>query len=78
MIDCFCDGEFDAATARFLDLQELFATLFLEPNPVPVKAALRLVGIDVGEPRLPLVSAQEATITALQDALDSVRSQADQ
>ena len=32
----------------------LIDALFCEVNPIPVKQALKLIGFDVGEPRLPL------------------------
>lgn len=42
---------------------------FLEPNPGPVKAALNAVWEPVGSPRLPLVAASEATVSAIKEAL---------
>jgi 4-hydroxy-tetrahydrodipicolinate synthase len=51
-------------------LAPLVRALFLETNPIPVKAALRLVGaFPSSELRLPLVEASEATISALKKAL---------
>jgi 4-hydroxy-tetrahydrodipicolinate synthase len=41
-------------------LRDLYATLFITSNPIPLKAALNLLGHDVGVPRLPLVEASEA------------------
>ncbi|MCX5737052.1 MAG: 4-hydroxy-tetrahydrodipicolinate synthase [Proteobacteria bacterium] len=47
----------DARTARDLHLRllPLAEALFLETNPMPVKAALNQLGFEVGDPRLPLV-----------------------
>lgn len=42
------------------DLCDLFAVLSITTNPIPVKAALDMLGHDVGKPRLPLVEADEA------------------
>lgn len=39
--------------------------LFAAPNPVPVKTALQLKGIDVGSVRLPLVPLTEEERTKL-------------
>lgn len=47
-------GDFDTAAALQLKLQPLIALLFCEVNPVPVKAAMALIGYDCGGCRLPL------------------------
>jgi 4-hydroxy-tetrahydrodipicolinate synthase len=45
------------------------AMLALDTNPVPVKAALRLLGRDSGEVRLPLVKASSTTQKAIEELL---------
>ena len=40
-------------------LADLFATIFLTSNPIPLKAALNMVGIEVGGLRLPMVEASD-------------------
>lgn len=40
-------------------LQDVYATLFITASPTPVKAALNLLGHDVGGLRLPMVEADE-------------------
>jgi len=59
-------GEPDAAAAADAELHGLFKALFVATNPIPVKAALALLGHDVGGLRLPLVeaSAEERAIVA--------------
>jgi 4-hydroxy-tetrahydrodipicolinate synthase len=49
----------DAAAARKIhqDLLPLYKALFITSNPIPLKAALGMVGRSVGSPRLPLVPA---------------------
>lgn len=54
-----CQGEGARARALYNRLAPLFAALFVETNPVPVKAALELQGWPVGAPRLPLVRLSE-------------------
>jgi 4-hydroxy-tetrahydrodipicolinate synthase len=55
-------------------LAPLVRALFLESNPSPVKAALRLLGrIPSAEVRLPLVAAGPATVAALKTALSRLR-----
>ena len=46
----------DYTAARRLNRQyfELFHALFMDVNPIPVKAAMTLAGMDPGQPRLPL------------------------
>lgn len=48
------DGDFDTAAALQIELQPLVEALFCEVNPIPVKAAMKLIGYDCGACRLPL------------------------
>ena len=50
------DGDFDTAGAMQCDMLELIELLFCEVNPIPVKAAMKLIGYDCGESRLPLTA----------------------
>ncbi|MDR7416478.1 MAG: 4-hydroxy-tetrahydrodipicolinate synthase [Armatimonadota bacterium] len=59
MIDLFFAGRVAEARRLHLRLYPLFRVLFIAPNPVPLKAALNLVGFPIGAPRLPLVEATE-------------------
>ena len=59
MIDLFFAGRVAEARRLHLRLYPLFRVLFIAPNPVPLKAALDLVGFPIGAPRLPLVEATE-------------------
>lgn len=49
------ENDFRNAAALHLEYMELFQTLFIEVNPIPVKTAMNLMGLDVGSFRLPLV-----------------------
>lgn len=53
------DGDFDTAAALQIQLQPLVELLFSDVNPIPVKAAMEIIGYDCGEPRLPLIQASE-------------------
>jgi 4-hydroxy-tetrahydrodipicolinate synthase len=67
-------GRHEEALAAHERLAPLVSALFLETNPVPAKAALRLLGVfESDEVRLPLVSASEATVRGLRPALDAIR-----
>jgi 4-hydroxy-tetrahydrodipicolinate synthase len=48
------DGDFAKARKTHLKLFPLIKALFIETNPIPVKAALEMMGLPAGEPRLPL------------------------
>jgi len=50
---CF-DGDYKRAAGIHLKYLDLMGKLFIEVNPMPVKAAMNLMGMDVGEPRMPL------------------------
>lgn len=47
-------GDFDSAAALQIDLLPLISLLFCEVNPIPVKAAMGLLGYDCGSCRMPL------------------------
>jgi 4-hydroxy-tetrahydrodipicolinate synthase len=55
MVRAYEQGEVARALQLHLRLLPLFKVLFITTNPVPLKAALNMSGINVGKPRLPLV-----------------------
>ena len=59
------DGDFDTAAALQLELLPLIRALFREVNPIPVKAAMQIIGFDCGACRLPLTPPDEETIQEL-------------
>lgn len=48
------DGDFKKGAALQLEYLELMNALFLDVNPIPVKEALNIMGLDVGQCRMPL------------------------
>lgn len=73
IVSAYNDGKVDEAKRVYLDMLPLMQTIMgLTASPIPVKAAVNMIGLDVGEPRLPLVPPTEdesATIrAALEDA----------
>lgn len=52
-------GDFDSAAALQIEMLPLIQLLFCEVNPIPVKAAMKLIGYDCGECRLPLCAMTE-------------------
>lgn len=59
MCDLVMTGDIPAARKIHEELTPLFNTLFITSNPIPVKAALEMVGQPAGPPRLPLVPASD-------------------
>ena len=62
-------GDFDTAAALQIRLQPLIEALFSEVSPIPVKAALKLIGYDCGNCRLPLSDISQANLHRLQKVL---------
>ncbi len=52
------------------ELSDLFEALAVAPNPIGVKAALNLLGHDVGGLRLPMVEADEQELGVIRAALE--------
>lgn len=59
MIQAFFDGSLSKAAKLHQSLLPIMKGLFKAPNPVPVKTALQLKGLNVGSVRLPLVPLSE-------------------
>ncbi|RPF46875.1 4-hydroxy-tetrahydrodipicolinate synthase [Thermodesulfitimonas autotrophica] len=57
MINAYASGNVTLAAKIHKELFPLIKGMFITTNPVPVKAALNLLGMNVGAPRLPLVEA---------------------
>ena len=62
--DCL-EGKFSEANALYAKYASLFSALFVETNPIPVKTAMKLLGIDTGVLRLPLTSMSEGNYNYL-------------
>ena len=63
-------GRVAEARSLYAGLLPLMSTIMtLTTSPIPVKAALGMLGLDVGEPRLPLVRPTAAESASIRDAL---------
>lgn len=71
MVQAALDGDFDTAAALNLRLLPLTEALFSEVNPIPVKAAMKLIGYDCGECRLPLCGLRKENQERLEHILKS-------
>ncbi|MFL5798527.1 MAG: 4-hydroxy-tetrahydrodipicolinate synthase [Actinomycetota bacterium] len=57
MLHLVFDGDVPSARKIHEELSPLFSVLFIASNPIPLKAALGIVGLPGGDPRLPLLPA---------------------
>lgn len=71
MINSFKKGDVCAAADMHRNLLPIMKSLFFAPSPSPVKAALNMSGVYVGDVRLPLVPLNDEEIRMLQSALQS-------
>lgn len=63
------DGDFKKSAELQLKYLELCNAMFMDVNPIPVKVAMRLMGIDVGPLRLPLCDMTPANTEKLKSVL---------
>jgi 4-hydroxy-tetrahydrodipicolinate synthase len=73
MVQAFEQGNVQKAAQLHLQILPLCKALFATTNPIPVKAALALMGWSVGSCRLPLVAADEDIIHALKLAMTELK-----
>jgi 4-hydroxy-tetrahydrodipicolinate synthase len=69
MVERFLSRDIAAALELQLKLNALSNALFSEVNPIPVKKALNMIGIDAGLPRLPLTEMSEGKAAILKKEL---------
>ena len=63
------DGSYEEAAVLQLELFPLIRSLFCESNPIPIKTAMNLAGLDVGPVRLPLCDMTEEHLSILKQEL---------
>ena len=71
MVIDYLEGRTSAAREAQLRLLEVTNNLFIEVNPVPVKEALNLMGMEVGGYRLPLTRMTDAHRDALRRSMQA-------
>ena len=69
MIEYYLAGEVELAAGMHRKLFPLIKAMFIETNPTPVKAAMNMLNMAAGEPRLPLVAPAETSLKAIRQAL---------
>ena len=66
------EGDFVKAAALQRRFQKLMDLLFCQVNPIPVKAAMRMIGMECGECRMPLDELTRENVQNLQLCLDEL------
>lgn len=72
MVDDYVQGRISEAAKTHQELLPLFKVLFITANPIMVKAALQLLGFEVGSLRLPLVEATSEQLEELKSVLQDL------
>jgi 4-hydroxy-tetrahydrodipicolinate synthase len=70
MVRAFREGDAEAARQIDQELEPVYELLKVQTNPIAIKAALNLLGHDVGGLRLPLVEADEGEVARVRDCLE--------
>lgn len=65
-------GDYLHASKMHLKYLDFMGKLFIEVNPMPIKVAMNLVGMDVGEPRLPLCDMEPANLEKLKASMRNI------
>jgi len=73
MVYDYFNSDIKEATRKQLACLNMVDNLFSEVNPIPVKAALNMIGYDYGVPRLPLVEMSESKKELLKNAIENFK-----
>ena len=63
------NGNFKRGSELQLEYLDLITKLFIEVNPIPIKAAMNLMGMDVGTTRLPLCDMEPSNLDKLKTSM---------
>lgn len=75
MIEDFFNKNIEKATKSQIEAIPLIKSLFCEVNPIPIKAAMNMVGYNVGIPRLPLIEMSKSKQEILKRELENLKKQ---
>lgn len=65
----FLNGDVEGSRKIQLGALNLIKALFIDVNPVPIKAAMNLMGMNVGKCRMPLVDMSDKNLDILRNAM---------
>ena len=63
------ENNYTGAVELYRKYAALFSTLFIETNPIPIKAAMKLMDLDSGRLRLPLTDISEEHLATLRSVM---------
>jgi 4-hydroxy-tetrahydrodipicolinate synthase len=69
LVKLFLEGKNEDAAKLHQKLLPIMKSLFIAPNPVPVKAALQSIGLNAGTVRLPLVPLEDNQVKFIENLL---------
>jgi len=70
MMGLLLEGDVEGAASEHRRLLPIFLGMFTESNPIPVKYAVSRIGLNVGNPRLPLMPLSEDAVAHIDRLLD--------
>ncbi len=73
IVSNFLNGNIESSINLQIKTIDIIKALFYEVNPIPVKAALNMIGYNVGVPRLPLVEMSDSGKEKLKIALENYK-----
>lgn len=69
IVEEYLKGNVEKGRKIQLDMNGLINTLFIEVNPIPVKTAMNLMGMEVGGLRLPLTEMSDNNLKTLKNEM---------
>ncbi len=72
LVSCALAGDFQTAREIFYHLLPVLEALSVDSNPIPLKAAMNLIGAASGPCRLPLTSLSDENLKLIKEALPKV------
>ena len=70
MMGLLLEGDIEGAASEHRRLLPIFLGMFTESNPIPVKYAVNRIGLNVGNPRLPMIPPSEKAIAQIEKLLE--------
>ena len=67
IVEKYLSGDVVESRKLQLGVNDLVSSLFIEVNPIPVKAAMNLMGMEAGELRLPLIEISKQNLEVLRN-----------
>ncbi|MEG2199671.1 MAG: 4-hydroxy-tetrahydrodipicolinate synthase [Anaerovorax sp.] len=72
MAMAYLNGDLEKARKMQLYYLDFINSLFIETNPIPIKEAMNLAGLNVGQYRLPLCGMEDSTKSKLKEAMEKI------